>query len=343
MSSSVPNSPPFALILVHKYFPNGSLGSSNSQPPKPPTAPSSTSLHYYHLSITILVSLPSKIKIIETLPPLTLSSSKDPTIHDPSNPGPVSRQTMSSSSGPPTASSNSGRLIDFLVQPDRYYPIFKNITLNLGAADMMTLRRVSTSLNVVYLAAQASQWNINTALQRFVKNSKLFRNKLGQASGIISGQFALDFLDRSPVGDRLDVFASGKMGGFSNGEFLAWAIDSEGYAELPSYRNDKDRKFRIDQHMTNVYARPGTDKPLIYLHHTWKTPIVDLFTTGRQYTLALANFITSTKVYVPFAKETFRERRAYLHKPIDTSAHEYLTPVAHTGRRLLDVRHRVLE
>ncbi|KAF2817849.1 uncharacterized protein BDZ99DRAFT_374728, partial [Mytilinidion resinicola] len=92
-----------------------------------------------------------------------------------------------------------GRLVDFLEQPDRFVPIFDSITSYLEPADIVKLGRVSQKLGGVYSKAQQTQWNINTALQKFFLDPIKFRNKLGEASGIISGRFALDFLDRRPT------------------------------------------------------------------------------------------------------------------------------------------------
>ncbi|KAF2501986.1 hypothetical protein BU16DRAFT_532415 [Lophium mytilinum] len=231
-----------------------------------------------------------------------------------------------------TTAPSPSRLVDFLAEPNAYYPIFDSNTRNLEANDLLKLRHVSKSLTTVYPTVQKTQWNVNEALKKFVKDRKEFRNKLGLASCVISGQFALDFLDRSAVGDRLDIFAHGKMGGLANAEYMAWWIEHEGYAVVRSYPYD-------DELMTEVYVRPGTSDPTIYLQNTRDTPIVSLLRVGPQYSLALANIMTSTKVYAPFARDTFREHRSYLNKLLDDYCADLLTAVAQTGRRMLDIRH----
>ncbi|KAF2817832.1 uncharacterized protein BDZ99DRAFT_514047 [Mytilinidion resinicola] len=232
-------------------------------------------------------------------------------------------------------------LIDFLAEPNVHWPIFESITSQLDVCDFIKLRRVSKSLSNVYETVQKSQWNINEALTKSVKDPPALRSKLGQASGVISGQFALKFLDRHVVGDRLDVFVHGRMEGMANVEFMAWAIEREGYAVTRSYSHDEERsKGTVEdkQYKTDVYQRPGSNSPSIYLQHTRETPIVNLLSTGCQGTIALSNFITPNKVYAPFAKETFYEHRAYLHGPLKDDFGEYLKAVAKTGRRILGIR-----
>ncbi|KAF2501973.1 hypothetical protein BU16DRAFT_554032 [Lophium mytilinum] len=192
-----------------------------------------------------------------------------------------------------------------------------------------------------YETVQKSQWNINTALKKFVKDPVAFRGMLGQTSGIISGQFALEFHDRRSIGDRLDVFVYGEMGGIGNAEFMSLAIDREGYAVTHSYNHDEEHSAGTgedNRYKTDVYQRPETDGRSICLQNTRETPIVDLLSKGRQCTLALANFITSTKIYAPFARQTFCERRAYLHGNLKEDPGEYLKSIAKAGCRLLGIR-----
>ena len=63
----------------------------------------------------------------------------------------------------------------------------------------------------------SNAWNINTRLKKFVKDPIAFRQRLAELDGIISGGFALQFMDRVnwkgsdldvcvQVGDKADAF-----------------------------------------------------------------------------------------------------------------------------------------
>ncbi|KAF2501961.1 hypothetical protein BU16DRAFT_423778, partial [Lophium mytilinum] len=74
--------------------------------------------------------------------------------------------------------------------------IFKSIARQLSPMDLIHLRQTSRGLHSAYDTAVKTQWGINRALQKFVKDPKAFRNKMGQMSSVISGEFALRFFDR---------------------------------------------------------------------------------------------------------------------------------------------------
>ncbi|KAF2501989.1 hypothetical protein BU16DRAFT_587192 [Lophium mytilinum] len=248
---------------------------------------------------------------------------------------------------------SKGRLID-LLDPDRYIPMLDKITEYLDPADLVNLRRVSRKLGEVYTKVQQTQWNINTALKKFVRDPVEFRNKLGEVSGIISGMFALDFLDRRATGDRLDIFVRDV-----NQEVVVdWFLHNEDYVYADTLDKDgvwqdyhassfveerrpewENRDGIREEYILFRLTRLEATKLRVYVHASLDIPrSCFLATNGTQHSLALANFITATKVYSPFARGTFLEYRSYTHGVVGEDAAYALNAVASTGRKTVGIR-----
>lgn len=249
---------------------------------------------------------------------------------------------------------SKGRLID-LLDPDRYIPMFDKITKYLDPADLVNLRRVSRKLGEVYPKVQQTQWNVNTALRKFVQDPVRFRNKLGEVSGIISGIFALDFLDRRATGDRLDIFVRD----ISQEVVIDWLLHNEDYVYADILEKDgvgqdfransfvgeghpewENRDGFREEHILFRLTRLEATNLKVYVHASEiDIPRSSLLATNStQHSLALANFITATKVYSPFARGTFLEYRSYTHGVIGEYAAYALNAVASTGRKTVGIR-----
>jgi len=125
-----------------------------------------------------------------------------------------------------TAAHSSSLLLEFLIQREEYYPIFDRICSSLGIGDIVSLTRTCKSLSSVYQVLLTTQWNVDRALRRFVKDPCLFRSKLGEYDALVSGSFALQFFDRViwPESD-LDIFM--RVG--AQKHFEEYLCQSEGY------------------------------------------------------------------------------------------------------------------
>ncbi|KAF2501990.1 hypothetical protein BU16DRAFT_554048 [Lophium mytilinum] len=234
--------------------------------------------------------------------------------------------------GQPTVDSDrqempKGRLIDFLEQPHRFVPGFDTITGYLEPADIKT------------------QWNINSSLRKFFQNPVNFRNKLGEAAAIISGNFVLDFLDRRATGDRMDIFFHSY-----DWEPLNECLVQEGYVDTDvPWSNDPRSQF-VDPnedefgdlywHKLFTRSRPNAEPLQVHLHGANGTPLACLLSaTGNQHSTAFSNFITATTVYSPFARETFLDYRSYQHgKTRREQCGHTLNAIASTGRKTLQHR-----
>ncbi|KAF2817845.1 uncharacterized protein BDZ99DRAFT_493551 [Mytilinidion resinicola] len=198
-----------------------------------------------------------------------------------------------------------GNPLDFLAHGSRYVPMFDEITRHLEPSDILTLRKVNRTLaeNDVFSAAMNSQWNVDTALAKFFKDAVGFRNALGHASAVVTGDFALRFLDRRAPGERIDIFMSIEE---PNKYTIIDFLSEEGYDACGTYRH------------------PAPMSKKLWTH----------------YTTALANIITATKAYVPFAESTIKQRRSYQHALFNENDDEMsaaLRIVSESGRELRDI------
>ncbi|KAF2817822.1 uncharacterized protein BDZ99DRAFT_531086 [Mytilinidion resinicola] len=226
-------------------------------------------------------------------------------------------------------------LATFLTESDRYVPIFDGITCSLPVSGLLNLKLVSKDLQDVYVKAQKSQWNADKALFHFFKDPTGFRDKLGEVSGLISGIFVLQFLDRAPIGNMLDLYATYGPQADALEKYL---IETEGYfvsaeetAPVPTNPNiSRSRKAQ-------TFRRARNEGLHIYLSHTNSAPLLDIL-RGDAYSTATTAIMTATKVYAPFANMTFRSDKAYILRKLDENAQTHLIDIEQTGREVLDIR-----
>ncbi|KAF2501974.1 hypothetical protein BU16DRAFT_554033 [Lophium mytilinum] len=264
----------------------------------------------------------------------SMVSSNVQSLEDPSRPA---DHAITHESG--TSSGDDGTALSFLVHGSAYIPMFDVITQYLEPRDIIALRGVDRALaaNDVFSAAQSSQWNIDTALSEFFKSPVGFRSALGQVQAVVTGEFVLRFLDRRAPGERIDIFMSEEE---PNKETLTAFLQNEGYDQHGGHTHQAPARNRlwtgVDRY---VRKRPtGVHPTKLYVKYTVGPPVVSIL-KGMQYTTALANVITATKAYVPFAEYTIKERRSYLHGMLHDSDEEMpaaLSVASESGRDLRD-------
>lgn len=90
---------------------------------------------------------------------------------------------------------------------DMFPPIFDTLTAYLPIRDIIALTRTCREFQPLYQKMiTTGAWDINNRLKKFVKDPLGFRKRLAELDGIISGGFALQFLDRVEwEGSDLDV------------------------------------------------------------------------------------------------------------------------------------------
>ena len=99
------------------------------------------------------------------------------------------------------------RILEFLTEHEKNYPIFDCICSYLGIGETVMLTRTCRVLSHLFQILLKSQWNMDRALYRFVNSPQKFRSQLGQHDALIAGSFAVQFFDRVTWNDSdLDVF-----------------------------------------------------------------------------------------------------------------------------------------
>jgi len=140
---------------------------------------------------------------------------------------------------------------------DRFGPVREAFACHLSTVDLLQLARTC------YLARDTInklQWNINSKLRAFLGDPIAFRSRLAQCNALISGSFALQFLERVvwPESD-LDIFVEDGPGSLSLCDYLS---NEEGY----SRGKDKGRIGYIDIDLKMV--RRYTLYYTCHLHNT---------------------------------------------------------------------------
>ncbi|KAK6001453.1 hypothetical protein QM012_002784 [Aureobasidium pullulans] len=188
---------------------------------------------------------------------------------------------------------------------DRSPAVFDGLTTHLSIRDIVALTRTCRSLRSLYQKlVSKGAWNINDRLKRFVNDPGGFRKKLMELDGIISGGFALQFMDRVHWnGSDLDVCV---QAGEKVDAFCRYTEEVEGY-DLASRKVGKYNWTHVD--MVHQYDKE-VDGELVRLEIivTRQHPIHSTLST---YTTALVNVITGNHAYSIFPNATFIKRQTY--------------------------------
>ena len=94
-----------------------------------------------------------------------------------------------------------------ILSTDRFPIVFDVLTSQLPIKDVIALTRTCRELKPLYQKmVSKNAWDINSRLKKFVDDPLGFRKRLAELDGIISGSFALQFMDRvNWNGSDLDV------------------------------------------------------------------------------------------------------------------------------------------
>ncbi|KAG9561319.1 hypothetical protein KCU71_g18898, partial [Aureobasidium melanogenum] len=166
---------------------------------------------------------------------------------------------------------------------DRFPPVFDTLTAHLPIKDVISLTRTCRTLRPLYQKlVSKGAWDINKRLKTFVNDPLGFRKRLAELDGIISGGFALQFMDRVHwEGSDLDVCV---QVGEKADAFCRYMEEVEGY-DLASRKVGKYNWTHVD--MVHQYDKE-VDGELVRLEIilTHQHPIHSTLST---YTTALVN------------------------------------------------------
>jgi hypothetical protein len=131
-----------------------------------------------------------------------------------------------------------------ILDADKFPPIFDTLTAHLPIKDVIALTRTCRKLKPLYQKMISNgAWDINSRLKKFVKDPLGFRKRLAELDGIISGSFALQFMDRVDwEGSDLDVCV---QVGEKADSFCRYMEEVEGY-DLASRKVGKYAWVHVD-------------------------------------------------------------------------------------------------
>jgi hypothetical protein len=95
--------------------------------------------------------------------------------------------------------SDSDQLFDIFAKRDKYWTIFDTVASFLPIGDILALQRTCKVVAPIYEQLQKSQWNIDKRLERFFKDPRKFREKIGESEALVSGSFALQFFGKNII------------------------------------------------------------------------------------------------------------------------------------------------
>lgn len=127
---------------------------------------------------------------------------------------------------------------------DRFSLVFDALTMHIPIRDIIALTRTCHTLRPLYQKLiSKGAWNIDRRLKRFVDDPLGFRKRLAELDGIISGGFALQFMDRVHWGGSdLDVCV---QVGAKADAFCRYMEEVEGY-DLASRKVGKYNWTHVD-------------------------------------------------------------------------------------------------
>ena len=221
-------------------------------------------------------------------------------------------------------------LLDIL-DTNRYYPIYERLCSCLPIRSTLALASTCRQLRQSY----QQRWDVNSRLERFVKDPMRLRSQLGQHGSLISGSFVLQFFLRKtwPESD-LDLFVEQ---GAPTEAFDKYLREDEKY-QLQSTVNKTSaksvymmywlkevcefwkisRQRKLTSSQIRTYYRPTSIDPQqskIQIIVTEEMPILAILTGF--YMTAVMNFISWNKAYAMFPRETLLENKTYMLKPLD--------------------------
>lgn len=101
----------------------------------------------------------------------------------------------------------TSRLLEFLIPPGSYYPVYQLLCSFLDINGIITLTRTSKQLSHLYRELLHTEWNINTRLSKFFPNPEEFRAVQGEADALIVGGLAQAFFWRDSQDEGTAVIA----------------------------------------------------------------------------------------------------------------------------------------
>ncbi|KAI1269437.1 hypothetical protein F5Y18DRAFT_437344 [Xylariaceae sp. FL1019] len=212
------------------------------------------------------------------------------------------------------------------------YPIHRALLPMLDTRDLLALPATSTKFRK---GIHDTVWNINTKLARFFDDPVAFRTQLGMSNGLISGSFALQFLEGVTWKDSdLDILIQHG----EDADAIEQCLIEQGYEFVEACTHPERylyafvaeckkyvKKKQSDNNLMNEES--NTEQNATIAEATTANCGVEIITTHDIpvwiilkgfYTTCVMNFITWNRVYSIFPRVTFLEHETIPLKPLDT-------------------------
>ncbi|CZR31981.1 uncharacterized protein FPRO_02089 [Fusarium proliferatum ET1] len=174
----------------------------------------------------------------------------------------------------------------------------------LTIPDFFTLFRVCKQLYRIKSHILSLICGINAALKEFVIDATTFRAQLGHYNAVIAGPFALNFFQLSSNRvSRLDIFV--KEG-----------VDADRFTDYLQTTEDYKNDSEVDMiPRRRVYSRLSRPNIQVRVTRTTGLPIKTILTSSS--TTTVVNFITWSKAYCVFPRQTLVKHEFYPLRPLD--------------------------
>ncbi|KAI4646762.1 hypothetical protein J4E93_004985 [Alternaria ventricosa] len=223
--------------------------------------------------------------------------------------GEISPPTVQSMSLPHPPPNPVPDLMDLVINRESRYTTHSLITSYLGIDDIRNVQLACRMTSDLYANMKKTQWNINTRLQPFFKNTQTLRSVQAQTETLIGSKFAGKFFRRLQVRNELQLFTQ-------DGEkvdALISYLKSDGYVLDKTIPGDVLLAFSQISVFKKSSGSNGS-KITVTLRHCGISPI-DTILQGCMCS-SRACFISWNKAYCLFPTATILERTSYLMAPM---------------------------
>ncbi|KAI4626902.1 uncharacterized protein J4E87_004243 [Alternaria ethzedia] len=126
-------------------------------------------------------------------------------------------------------------LMDLVINRESRYTTHSLVTSYLGIDDIRNVQLACRKTSDLYANMKKTQWNINTSLQPFFKNTQKFRSVQAQTETLIGSKFAGKFFRRLQVKNELELFTQAG----EKADALISYLEKNGYVRDKDFSHDR--------------------------------------------------------------------------------------------------------
>ena len=149
--------------------------------------------------------------------------------------GDISPPSVQSMSLPRPTPNPVPDLMDLVINRESRYTTHSLITSYLGIDDIRNVQLACRKTSDLYANMKKTQWNINTSLQPFFKDTRTFRSVQAQTETLIGSKFAGNFFRRLQVKNELELFTQAG----EKADALISYLEKNGYVRDKDFSHDR--------------------------------------------------------------------------------------------------------